>query len=473
MKNNDVSPKSAGKEQADALRQRLKLAALVFDHIESGALVTDAEGYILYFNRPYARFLGVDAAAMTGKHVTEVLESSRMHIVAQTGKAEFNEIFTFKGREMVVQRIPIFENDKVVAVFGQLMFKKVGDVERLAEKLSMLESKLKLYEKELTSLRAARYSFDNIQGASPQLLSVKEEARKAAATDLPILISGESGTGKELFAHAIHQASPRRRQPTIQLNCAAIPQDLFEAELFGYTKGAFTGANPGGKPGKFELAHGGTLFLDEIGEMPMELQPKLLRVLEDKTFERLGGNQVIRSDFRIIAATNRDLETMVKQKQFREDLYYRLNVVSLEVPPLRERKNDIVPLARHLLAKMTEDDPSSCFRLTAAAEKVLTGYSWPGNIRELLNILERSAFTIEGDDAIDACDLPFYLNRTGAQAPAAGPRALDEVLAEAERQALRRALELTDNNKAKAARLLGIHRTVLYKKMTKYRIPLS
>ncbi len=457
-------------EDLAALQTRLKLTELVFDHIEKGAIVTDAKGRILYFNRPYARFLGVDPEAIVGRHVTEVLESSRMHIVAETGKAEVNELFTSKGRDMVVQRIPIFEEGKVVAVFGQLMFQQVGDVGRLASKLSMLESKLKLYEKELTSLRASRYSFENIHGASPRLVALKEEARKAAATDLPVLITGESGTGKELFAQAIHQASPRRRQPAIHLNCAAIPRELFEAELFGYSKGAFTGANPGGKPGKLELAHGGTLFLDEIGEMPLELQPKLLRVLEDKMFERVGGTQMIKSDFRIIAATNRDLKEMVKQKRFREDLYYRLNVIALEVPPLRERPEDIIPLARHLLDRIAENDPGSRFQLTAGAEKVLTNYPWPGNIRELLNILERTAFTTEGD-GIDACDLPFFLNRSAPPPSASGPWGLGEVLAEAERQALRRALEVTGNNKAKAARLLGIHRTVLYKKMAKYRIP--
>ncbi|AMV73821.1 sigma-54-dependent Fis family transcriptional regulator [Desulfuromonas carbonis] len=468
MTGSPASPPPA--EELATLRARLKLAELVFDHIEKGAIVTDAKGRILYFNRPYARFLGVDPEAMVGRHVTEVLESSRMHIVAETGKAEVNELFTSKGRDMVVQRIPIFEEGKVVAVFGQLMFQQVGDVGRLASKLSMLESKLKLYEEELTSLRASRYGFENIHGASPRLVALKEEARKAAATDLPVLITGESGTGKELFAQAIHQASPRRRQPAIHLNCAAIPRELFEAELFGYSKGAFTGANPGGKPGKLELAHGGTLFLDEIGEMPLELQPKLLRVLEEKMFERVGGTQVIKSDFRIIAATNRDLKEMVKQKRFREDLFYRLNVVALEVPPLRERPEDIIPLARHLLDRIAENDPGSRFQLTTQAEAVLTSYPWPGNIRELLNVLERTAFTTEGD-RIDACDLPFFLNRSVPLPSASGPWGLGEVLAEAERQALRRALEVTGNNKAKAARLLGIHRTVLYKKMAKYRIP--
>lgn len=471
----DLSSKKLSSAVAGSLpvmEHRLELADLIFDHIENGALVTDAEGYILYFNRPYARFLGIETEAVLGKHVTEVLEDSRMHIVAQTGKAEVNQIFSWRGRDMVVQRIPIFDDGRVVAVFGQIMFKQVSDVGRLASDLSLLESKLRLYEKELTSLRSTRYTFDSIRGTSSPIVALKEAAYRAAQTDLPVLLTGESGTGKELFAQAIHQASSRHTNPSIHINCAAIPKDLFEAELFGYAAGAFTGAKSGGKPGKFELADGGTLFLDEIGEMPLELQPKLLRVLEDKLFERVGGNRMLKSDFRIIAATNRDLELMVKQKEFREDLFYRLNVVSLPIPSLRERRGDIIPLARHLLSKVAENYPGSRYELTPAAEKILEAYHWPGNIRELLNVLERTAYTIEGN-RIEACDLPFYLSRPSVAALSRGQWDLAAVVAEAEREALRKALELSCNNKARAAKLLGIHRTVLYKKMTKYQIPLS
>ena len=376
-----------------------------------------------------------------------------MHIVAKTGKAEVNQIFTWRGRDMVVQRIPIFDNGKVVAAFGQIMFKQVSDVGRLANNLSFLESKLKLYEKELTSLRPTRYTFESIRGTSAPIVALKDAAGKAALTDLPVLLTGESGTGKELFAQAI-------------------PKELFEAELFGYAEGAFIGAKAGGKPGKFELANGGTLFLDEIGEMPLELQPKFLRVLEDKLFERVGGNRILKSDFRIIAATNRNLELMVKQTEFKEDLFYRLNVVSLPIPPLRARRGDIIPLARHLLSKIAENYPGSRYQLTPAAENILDTCHWPGNIRELLNVLERTAFTIEGN-CIDACDLPFYLSRTAVTASQGGQRDLGAVIAEAERGVLRKALELKGNNKAKAAKLLSIHRTVLYKKMTKYQIPLN
>ncbi len=458
--------------QLQSVLRRLKLADLIFDHIENGAVVTDADGFILYFNHPYARFLEIEVEQVIGKHVTEILENSRMHIVARTGKAEVNDIFTYRGRDMVVQRIPIFEGGKVVAVYGQIMFKQVSDVGRLASNLSLLESKLKLYEKELISLRSTRYTFDSIRGTSLPLVELKEAACKAALTDLPVLLTGESGTGKELFAQAIHQASSRHKSPSIHINCAAIPKELFEAELFGYAEGAFTGAKAGGKPGKFELADGGTLFLDEIGELPLELQPKLLRVLEDKLFERVGGNRMLKSDFRIIAATNRDLEQMVRKKEFREDLFYRLNVVPLPIPPLRERRGDIIPLARHLLSKIADNYPGSHYVMTPAAEKILDSYHWPGNIRELLNVLERTAFTIEGN-CIEACDLPFYLSRTAIAPLRSGQWDLCAVVAEAEREALRKALELTGNNKARAAKLLGIHRTVLYKKMTKYQIPLN
>jgi len=459
-------------KQLHGLGNRLKMADLIFDHIENGALVTDAQGYILYFNRPYAEFLGVDAAEVVGRHVTEILKNSRMQIVARTGKAEVNEIFTYRGRDMVVQRIPIFEDGQVVAVFGQVMFKEIGDVNRLAERLTTLESKLKLYEKELTTLRDTRYNFDSIFGTSPSILALKEEARRAARTDLPVLLSGESGTGKELFAQAIHQASLRQRQPSIHLNCAAIPKELFESELFGYAGGAFTGANSAGKLGKIELAHGGTLFLDEIGEMPLDLQPKLLRVLEDKTFDRVGGNQPIHSNFRIIAATNRDLGEMVKNKQFREDLFYRLNVVALNIPPLRERREDIVPLAEHLLKRLSNQRPGMDYCLTEGAAKQLEGYLWPGNIRELQNVLERTAFTHDRQ-LIDACDLPVFLNRSPTSPPHGSDWNLQEVIKGAEREALRKALEVSGNSKARAARLLGIHRTLLYKKLQKYQIPLA
>ncbi|MFA5285067.1 MAG: sigma 54-interacting transcriptional regulator, partial [Smithellaceae bacterium] len=295
-------------QEVEALRKRLEMYELIFESIHYGGLVTDSNGYITHFNKPYGLFLNLDPRAQIGKHCTEVVENSRMHIVAQTGEPEFSDSQRIKGQKMVVHRIPIKKDGKVIAVFGQVLFKDVRDVSKLAKELSLLESKVKLYEAELLALRSTRYTLDSIIGVSDAIRSLKAQALKAAASHFPVLISGESGTGKELFAQAIHQAGPRKIYPFVRINCATIPKDLFESELFGYEKGAFTGAKAEGKPGKFELANRGTIFLDEIGELPVPMQPKLLRVLEEKEFERVGGTRVIRSNFRLIAATNQSLD---------------------------------------------------------------------------------------------------------------------------------------------------------------------
>ncbi len=275
----------------EELQKQLEMYRLIFDSIYNGAIVTDANGFITHFNKPYGVFLGVDPEFQLGRHCTESVQNSRMHIVAETGKPEINQSHRILGQNMVVQRIPIKKDGRVIAVFGQVMFKDVRDVRKLATELSLLESKVKLYEEELINLRSTRYTFDSIIGSSQAIKSLKIEALRAAANQFPVLISGESGTGKELFAQAIHHAGPRRIHPFVRINCAAIPKDLLESELFGYEKGAFTGAGPNGKPGKFELARHGTVFLDEVGDLSLEMQPKLLRVIEDKEFERVGGYQ--------------------------------------------------------------------------------------------------------------------------------------------------------------------------------------
>jgi transcriptional regulator with PAS, ATPase and Fis domain len=452
--------------------RKLDLLNLILDNIYNGVIVTDAQGYVTHMNTPYGQFLRVDPKAQIGKHCTEVVENTRMHIVAKTGNAEINWRHSIKGQDMVVQRIPIKQDGKVVAVFGQVMFKDVRDLEELAQKLSLLESKVELYEKQLISLRSTRYTIDSIVGVSNDVALLKKEAIRAAGTNLPVLLTGESGTGKELFAQAIHHASPRRLYPFVRINCAAIPRDLLESELFGYERGAFTGALAKGKPGKFELAHGGTVFLDEIGDLPLEMQPKLLRVLEEKELERVGGTALIRVDFRLIAASNRSLEKMMAEGRFREDLFYRLNVIRLSIPPLRERKKDIVPLARYILGKIVKDEPLREVRIDAEAEKALKNYEWPGNSRELLNTLEGIVYALENDE-IRLVDLPFHLHRSQRKSSGSDGFALRNVQHRAEEDAIRFALASTNNNKARAADLLGIHRTVLYRKMRKFRIPVN
>ncbi len=453
------------------ITEKLRLYERIFDNINAGVLVIDADGYITHFNKPYGRFLNMDPSAQIGRHCTEVVENTRMHIVARTGEAEINKSHRIKGQDMVVQRIPIKKDGQVIAVYGQVMFKNVAEVRELAAKLSVLESKVQLFEKEIFDLRATRYTFDCIIGPSDAITRLKQEAQKAASNNSGVLVTGESGTGKELFSQAIHNAGPRRLHPFVRINCAAIPKDLLESELFGYEEGAFTGARTKGKPGKFELANKGTIFLDEIGDLPLDMQPKLLRVLEEKEFERIGGTKVLRSDFRVICATNQNLEEMMKKNRFRRDLFYRLNVIPVHIPPLRERPADILPLAKHMLKKIAKEAGRPVMKIEKKAAKEIERYHWPGNARELSNVLERAMYA-SGNDIIYKGDLPFNLAAAEDVSGRLSKPTLKNARNEAQIKAIYQALARTGYNKAKAARLLGIHRTLLYKKMKKYNIGL-
>ena len=451
------------------LLNELEMYELILESIHNGIMITDAHGYITHFNEPYGKFLGLDPKMQIGRYCVDAIENSRMHIVAKTAVPEINHSHYIRGQNMVVQRIPIKRNGKVVAVFGQVMFKDVRDVGKLANKLSVLESKVKLYEQELINLRSTRYTFDSIIGNSRSIKALKKEALKATSNQFPVLITGESGTGKELFAQAIHHASPRKMYPFVRINCAAIPKDLLESELFGYEKGAFTGAKASGKPGKIELANQGTLFLDEIGDLPIDMQPKLLRVLEDREFERIGGTKIIHSNFRLIAATNQNLESMIQRRRFRKDLFYRLNVIPLNIPPLKDRKRDIMLLVHHNLKQLASELSLPDIKVAHDVEAILRNHDWPGNVRELHNVLERTVSTLEGD-TIHRSELPFYLHRGLGSRGVRSKQGIKTIKAKAEEEAILAALKETANNKAQAARMLGIHRTLLYKKMARYGI---
>ena len=454
-----------------AMQEQLELFRLIFNNLPSGAMVTDAKGIVTHLNKPYADFLGVDARKSIGRHCSEVVENTRMHVVAKTGVAEINQIQTIRGHNIVVHRIPLKKGGRVIAVFGLVMFQDMGEVVKLSGKLHSLESKVRRYERELMNLRSTRFTLASIIGGSQAILDLKEQALMASANCSPVLITGESGTGKELFAQAIHHASPRKLRPFIQINCAAIPKDLLESELFGYDRGAFTGALSSGKPGKFEIADQGTVFLDEVGDLPLEMQPKLLRVLEEKCFERVGGNKLIRSDFRLIAATNQDLETLIDRGRFRKDLFYRLNVISLNIPPLRERPEDIVTLCRHLLAEFAQRHGCAQVTISDQAMAALTAHTWQGNVRELSNVLERALLVRHGEE-IEVADLPFVPRELRIPRREGEAMKMSSIKAETEKAAILAALARAGNNKARAAAILGIHRTLLYKKLKKYGLPL-
>ncbi|TGE38257.1 PAS domain-containing protein [Desulfosporosinus fructosivorans] len=439
----------------------------IFEQAYDGVMVVDSKGIITRITKSYCRFLNIEQEDAIGRHCTEVLPNSRMHIVAQTGEAEVGEVMDINGKEAMVMRFPLREEGKIIGAVGKVMFRDVRELRTLAEKLDLLENKLKFYEKELKHYQKYRYTLSSIVGQSPSILRTKILAEKAAQGKATVLLRGESGTGKELFAHAIHAASTRHDQPFVRVNCGAIPAELLEAELFGYEEGAFTGAKKGGKPGKFELANRGTIFLDEIGDLPISMQAKVLRILQEKEVERVGSNRLQQLDIRVIAATHRDLEKMIGEGEFRRDLYYRLNVFTVTIPPLRERAGDVLLLSEYLLAKFQHELGLSLRKLDRWVVELFQLYAWPGNVRELQNAIERAINVAEGG-MIQLKDLPLYLQDLEGRRGNTSLQPLALELAEAERKAILKALKKTGGNKTNAAEILGIHRTNLYRKMEKY-----
>ncbi len=439
----------------------------IFEQAYDGVMVVDSHGNITRITKSYCRFLNIEQEQAVGHHCTEILPKSRMHIVAQTGIAEIGEIMDINGKEAMVMRLPLREEGKIIGAVGKVMFRDVRELRTLAEKLDLLENKLKFYEKELKHYQKFRYTFSNIIGQSLSITRTKGLAEKAAQGKATVLLRGESGTGKEIFAHAIHAASTRLYQPFVRVNCGAIPSELLEAELFGYEEGAFTGAKKGGKPGKFELANKGTIFLDEIGDLPLTMQAKVLRILQEKEVERVGSNRLQQLDIRVIAATHQDLEKMIGKGEFRRDLYYRLNVFTVTIPPLREREGDVLLLSEHLLAKFQHELGLPLRKLDRRVIELFQLYAWPGNVRELQNAIERAINVVEGS-IIQLKDLPLYLQDLQGRRGNTLLQPLALEMAEAERKAILKALETTGGNKSNAAEILGIHRTNLYRKMEKY-----
>ncbi len=430
-----------------------------------GLVITDTDGVILKINQAYADFLNNDISNMIGRNVVDVIENTRMHIVARTGKAEIAEIQKINGHEMICSRIPIYDHGKLVAVVGKVMFQNVDDLFLMTDRFRSLKKELEFYKSELNRRLVAKYSFANIFGNSQELEQVKQLGKRVASTDSTVLIRGESGTGKELFAHSIHAESHRALGPFVKVNCAAIPETLFESELFGYKEGSFTGAKKKGKKGKFALADKGTIFLDEITELPLLMQVKLLRVLQEREVEPVGADQPEPVDVRIIAACNKPLEPLVKQGLFRHDLFYRLNVVKLEIPPLRERLGDVPILIEKLLRQLEKETGIPVEGVDADVESILIDYSWPGNVRELRNVLEQALY-VKNCTIITRQDIPRILtvNRSDSDI-AEDVHTLKFLLRQTEEDLLRRALREEKGNKAAIAARLGISKSSLYSKI--------
>lgn len=436
-------------------------------HAYDGIVMTDEKKDVQMVSPPLLELFDLQPEAVLDKPVTKVLPALFLDNVYQSETAEISGFLEINGIKYIVHRIPILEDGKVIGAIGKVVFRQLNEVSELFKKLQKAENKANFYHQQFQKSESARFTWDHLFTIDPYMEKLKKSAAKAAKGRSTILIRGESGTGKELFAQAIHNSSARSTGKFIVVNCAAIPEDLLESEFFGYDEGAFTGARQKGKLGKFDLANGGTLFLDEIGDMPLSLQAKLLRVLQEREFYRVGGTSRIQVDVRIIAATNRNLEDMVKAGLFREDLYYRLNVISLNVPPLRNRLYDTDHLIGGFMIELNQILGTSITGIEDRAREAMLSYAWPGNVRELRNVMERS-MTFAENGKIKFEDLPDYLIKQFSS----NEPALNVTLVEnAELEAIKKALVQVQGNKVKAARLLGISRSGLYEKIKKYKLP--
>ncbi|MCL6612034.1 MAG: sigma 54-interacting transcriptional regulator [Peptococcaceae bacterium] len=463
-------------EELNQVKKRLRELEAVFEHCHDGISIVDRSGKIVSSNPAMQKLYNLSAGDYVGKNVNDLVKEGIFNTnvsarVLATGQplAIMQEVRT--GVRCLTTGVPVMGEDgrvEMVVVTSH----DVTELYALKERLRQSQKLAGGYQAELTDMRIAQMQKEDIVVRSRKMLDILDLARRLAAVDTTVLITGESGSGKEVVATLLHRASPRRSEKSfIKVNCGAIPRDLLESELFGYEYGAFTGAAREGRPGLFELADGGSIFLDEVGELPLDLQVKLLRVLQEKEFKRIGSTREVRVDVRVIAASNRDLQELVSQGRFREDLYYRLNVVPLKVPPLRERKEDIVALAQHYVRHFNR---RYGFEKVLSAEliDVMENYHWPGNVRELVNVVERMVVTGKGN-ILGAEEFPLEIPAPEAR-QADGkhlPKGLgiQEVLRETEKSVILNVLQ-NSRSTAGAAKSLGISRATLARKMRKYGI---
>lgn len=468
----DVTEVQSLAEEVTNLKEIQSLLEAIIHSTQDAISVVDQHGRGILINPAYTRLTGLTENDVIGKPATvDIAEGESMHMrVLQTGQPVRGAHLKVgpNRKEVLVNVAPIMVEGELVGSVG--IIQDISEIKRLSDELDEAKKLIRKLE--------SKYTFDDIIGTSGEMLMAIEQAKIAAQTPATVLLRGESGTGKELFAHAIHSASVRRYNQFIRVNCAALSESLLESELFGYTEGAFTGASRGGKKGLFEEASGGTIFLDEIGELSVSTQAKILRVLQEKEILRVGSSKPIPVDVRVIAATNVDLERAIREKRFREDLFYRINVIPIMIPPLRARKQDLLPLSDKLIRKFNQDYGRSVERLSDVALQKMTAYEWPGNVRELENVLGRAIINMKfAETVIEAEHLPeLQQNRPYPAAgngqldaiPADSFPALESVIAETEKEHIRLALKRCAGNKTRAAQLLGVSVRHLYNKLEKH-----
>lgn len=454
------------------MQQRLQM---ILEAVQDGICVVDSSGVITYVNPAYLRIVHKTPEMVVGTNIYETAPDGNRCAVLKSGIARIGSISHKKdGTTLVANVTPIFVEGEIAGVVS--VSKDITELQTMMERLSQVSARAEYLEQELLRTKKTAQAFANYIGKSGKVVDVLALATKAAASSATVLIQGESGTGKEVIAEGIHYASSRRRSPYIRVNCGAIPGALLESELFGHEKGAFTGAVKK-KLGKFELADGGTIFLDEIGEMDKNMQVKLLRVLQQREFYRVGGEENVHVDVRIIAATNRNLEQLVKEGGFREDLFYRLNVIPLVLPPLRDRVDDIPLLVEHFIEKISKETGRPVQGISPEAMDLLMHYRWPGNVRELENVIERVITLMDGV-RIETESLPSYIkgersaepaaSAAGAAAPAA-PSGEVRTWEEYEQEIIAHALKTAGSFNA-AGKLLRISHKTVAAKARKYNL---
>ncbi|MEE0247895.1 MAG: sigma-54 dependent transcriptional regulator PrdR [Peptacetobacter hiranonis] len=440
----------------------------IIGHIKEGICAVNDEGVVILWNSFMEERYGIKSDEIVGRPISDFLEDTICERVLRRRIGISGVYSTYKKQDMygLVHANPIFFGGEFVGVVCTEL--DVTEARNLSFELEKTNEKLKYLQDEVKNL--SNGVFEGILGKSDKIEKAKAIAKQVAKTSSSIFIWGESGTGKEVFSRAIHEQSGRKGA-FVPVNCSAIPAELFESEFFGYESGAFTGANKKGKSGIFELAKDGTVFLDEIADLPLNMQAKLLRVLQEKEVRRVGGEKTIKINPRIISATNKDLEKMVKEEKFREDLYYRLNVVEIKIPPLRERKEDIAILLHHFLDEMCRENGKPRLTLSKEAYKILENYRWKGNIRELKNTVENMV-VLSDSSIIEKDDIPNYIVESAKNSTDDEDYPLDltSAIEKLEIKNITKALEMSNGNKAKAAKILNIPRTTLYYKLDLYGI---
>jgi PAS domain S-box-containing protein len=448
------------------MQELMKKSSKILDAIYNGIVAVDDKGIVIYVNPANNRITGIDREDAIGKHVSAVVPDSHILEVIKSG-SEMIGVRTKTGRSEVISNIvPIKEKGNLIGAIS--IFQDITDIIKLNKQLNEAQNTIAHLSEKLN--QASEIDKDIIIGNNREMHKIMELAIKASKVSSNVLIQGESGTGKEVFARFIHRHSDRKDKPFVVVNCAAIPEHLLESELFGYEEGAFTGAKKGGRRGLFELADGGTIFLDEIGDMHLSLQPKVLRVLQNGEIMRVGGTSVRHVDVRVIAATNKNLKSLVENNRFREDLYYRLRVILIQLRPLRERKEDLHIFIKSITRKTCNRLRKGILEISPSAMKVLMNYDYPGNVREMENIIEQS-IVMDEDNLIDVDDLPRYLVRDGGDEENLKLFFTDRfpTMEELEKEVLVKAIHKY-KNKTDIAKALNISRATLYRKLEKYEL---